>query len=74
MKFKKVDWKEEKKKINQEQIDWEIDYADLLERDIDERMEVYVANGIGIDSGKEYQGSAILIHRELEKIEDIEEI
>ena len=73
MKFKKVDWAKEKKKINKEEIDWE-DNGDLIYEDRDERMTVYAAEGIGKDTGKKYQGSAEYCCGELIHITDIEEV
>jgi len=51
------------------EIEWEIE--DLLEKDIDERMEVF--NAIGTDKdGNEYSGSAYYFCDVLEEIKDIE--
>lgn len=74
IKWHKINWAEEKKKINKEEIDWDYDYSDLLEKDVDERMEVYAIEGTGKDTGKKYQGSAVYCCGELVEIQDIEEI
>lgn len=56
-----------------EKINWEIDYRDLLEKDVDERMEVFAAHGVGEETGKQYSGSAYFFCNELDEIKDIEE-
>lgn len=53
------------------EINWEDTKFELLESDIDEREERYVA--IGYDKeGKCYVGIAIYVHDELDEIKDIE--
>lgn len=47
-------------------------HYELLERDPEERMEVYIALGEGND-GKKYKGSAVFFCDELDSIDDIEE-
>lgn len=51
-------------------IEWE--FGELLEKDIDERMEVYLANGTDFQ-GHTYTGSAYFYSGELDEIKDIEE-
>ena len=53
------------------EIEWEV--LDLLDKDVDERMEVYYAFGTSAD-GREYEGSAYYFCGELDEIKDIEEI
>jgi hypothetical protein len=51
-------------------IEWDIT-NELLEKDIDERMEVYVAHGED-KKGNQYSGSAYYFCDELDEIKDIE--
>lgn len=51
------------------EIDWEI--GELMDRDVDERMEVFAAEGQGTD-GNIYSGIAYYFCDEFDKIEDIE--
>ena len=74
IKFEKVDFSEEKKKINKEDIKWDIDCSEILYEDRDERMIVYLAEGIGQDSGKRYEGSAEYCCEELIEITNIVEV
>ncbi len=53
------------------EIEWEI--GDLLDRDIDERMEVFNAEGEDAE-GNEYSGSAYYICDRFEEIKDIERL
>ena len=55
------------------EIEWDIDHLDLLEKDIDERMEVWTAEGESKD-GRYWQGSAYYFCDELEVIKDIDEV
>ena len=54
------------------EIDWIIS-NELLEKDIDEREEIYLCSGID-NVGREYIGYAYFICGELEGIRDIEEV
>lgn len=54
------------------EIDWDDLHTELIESDIDERMEVYRAEGTGTD-GKRYYGNATFFHEILDEITDIEE-
>lgn len=47
-------------------------HYELLERDTEERMEVYICTGEGND-GKKYKGDAVFFCDELDSIDDIEE-
>ncbi len=53
------------------EIEWE--EMELLEKDVDERMEVYNCSGIGTD-GNSYSGSAYYFADIFEEIKDIEEV
>ena len=53
------------------EIEWEI--LDLLDKDVDERMEVYYAAGYSTD-GRSFAGSAYYFCNELDEIKDIEEV
>lgn len=57
-----------------EKINWEIEYDNLLEKDYDERMEVFAAHGVGEETKKEYSGSAYYFCNKFEEVKDIEEI
>lgn len=57
-----------------EKINWEIDYKNLLEKDIEERTLVFAAYGEGQETGKKYIGSAYIVCDELDEIKDIEEL
>ena len=52
-------------------IDWEI--GDLIDSDPDERMETFIAYGIGVNN-EEYEGTAVFCCGELIDIEDIEKL
>ncbi len=58
---------------NYPEIEWEDLKEELLDSDIDERMEVYRTTGMGTD-GKTYSGSAYFFSGEFDDIKDIEEI
>lgn len=51
------------------EIEWEIGH--LIDKDIDERMEVFAAEGIGSD-GNTYSGAAFYFCDEFDEIKDIE--
>lgn len=53
-------------------IEWHELRQELLESDIDERMEVYITLGTGSD-GKEYAGTAYFFADVLDEIKNIEE-
>ena len=53
------------------EIEWEI--GDLLDRDIDERMEVFIAEGEDAN-GNKYSGSAYYVCDSFEEIRDIEKL
>ena len=53
------------------EIEWE--EMELLERDPDERMEVYNCSGVG-SNGKNYSGSAYYFANIFEEIKDIQEV
>lgn len=60
-----------KTKANNEfpEIDWEI--GELMDKDVDERMEVFVANGED-EEGNKYTGIAYYFCDELDGIKDTE--
>ena len=53
------------------EIDWEI--GDFLDRDFDERMETFIAEGESAD-GRKWQGTAYYFADVFEEITDIEEL
>lgn len=55
------------------EIDWHDKKVELLESDIDERMEVYIAYGTD-EAGKSYTGTAYFFCDELYIINEIERI
>jgi len=55
------------------EIEWEVDHLDRIYSDIDERMEVFIAEGESKD-GRKWQGSAYYFSDMFENIQDIEEI
>ena len=53
------------------EIDWEI--GDFLDRDFDERMETFIAEGES-DDGRKWQGTAYYFCDIFEEVTDIEEL
>lgn len=53
------------------EIEWADLKTELLEKDVDERMEVYIAEGVDV-FGNEYVGSAEFFCDELNEVKDIE--
>jgi hypothetical protein len=50
------------------EIDWE--FGELLEKDIDERMEVFIATGFDKE-GYTYEGEAYFFGGEFEEVKDV---